>query len=262
VSLRSNPGVVEWLGAVCADGGDGLGRDGCADLCTRRSGGRGTSSTSGSARDDGELELLKAVARQRLAAGQGILSLGPGFGGGEGGPPPITSSRMRPGIIEVFAQQWLHRLPMPFTRADQRAGYWWEISIRQVEVSRTLVFDAPRRARGAFFEALIADNLDIGRSANVEIIFGRRIRRDTKGVFRTAIDRPGHRPGRAQRVLQALEDQAVPQRRPGDADRNRRQLPADDRTARRTLHTRPDDLRPATCASPGSSTGSLTTGMS
>ena len=46
----------------------------------------------------------------------------------------------------------------------------------------------PRHARG-FFEALIADNLDLGRPANVEIIFGRKIRSDTKGVFRTAIDR-------------------------------------------------------------------------
>ena len=61
--------------------------------------------------------------------------------------------------------------------------------MRQVEVSRTIVLDAPRRAR-AFFEALIADNLDIGRPANVEIIFNRHIRRDTPGVFRTAIDRP------------------------------------------------------------------------
>jgi Transposase DDE domain len=47
----------------------------------------------GSAHDDAELELLKAVARQRLAAGQGVLDLGPGFGGG-GGLLPITSSRM------------------------------------------------------------------------------------------------------------------------------------------------------------------------
>jgi len=98
-------------------------------------------------------------------------------------------NRLRPGTIEVFAQRWLHRLPLPFGPADQRAGYWWEISMRQIEVSRTLVFDAPRRAR-AFFEALIAGNLDIGRPANVEIIFNRHIRRDTPGVFRTAIDRP------------------------------------------------------------------------
>jgi hypothetical protein len=46
----------------------------------------------------------------------------------------------------------------------------------------------PRPARG-FFEALIADNLDLGRPANVEIIFGPKIRRDTAGTFRTAIDR-------------------------------------------------------------------------
>jgi hypothetical protein len=50
--------------------------------------------------------------------------------------------------------------------------------MRQVEVSRTIVFDAPHRAR-SFFEALIADNLDLGRPENVEIIFGRRVRCDT-----------------------------------------------------------------------------------
>jgi hypothetical protein len=109
-------------------------------------------------------------------------------------------NRLQPGTIEVFAQRWLARLPLPFGPKDQRAGYWWEISMRQVEVSRTLVFDAPRRAR-AFFEALIADNLDIGRPANVEIIFGRRIRRDTPGVFRTAIDRPAVGPDTGGVVL-------------------------------------------------------------
>jgi hypothetical protein len=88
----------------------------------------------------------------------------------------------------VFTQRWLHRLSLPFTTRDHDAGYWWETSMRQVEVSRTIVFDAPRHARG-FFEALVADNLDIGRPHNVEIIFARKIRRDTQGVFRTAIDR-------------------------------------------------------------------------
>ena len=50
----------------------------------------------------------------------------------------------------------------------------------QVEVSRTLVFDAPRHARG-FFEALVTDNLDLGRQDTIEIIFDRRIRSDTAG---------------------------------------------------------------------------------
>jgi hypothetical protein len=51
----------------------------------------------GSAHDDVELELLKAVARQRLAAGQGELDLGLGSAAPAehgGGPLPITSSRM------------------------------------------------------------------------------------------------------------------------------------------------------------------------
>lgn len=42
--------------------------------------------------------------------------------------------------------------------------------MRQIEVSKTIVFDAPRRAR-AFFEALVADNLDLGRPDTVELIF-------------------------------------------------------------------------------------------
>ena len=72
--------------------------------------------------------------------------------------------------------------------------------MRQVEVSRTIVFDAPRRARG-FFEALIADNLDIGRPASVGIIFARQIRRDTHGTFRTTIDRPAIGPDTGGVVL-------------------------------------------------------------
>ena len=128
--------------------------------------------------------------RQAARAGIAFTELSNGFAACEDpGALQEICDRLQPGTVEVFAQRWLHRLPMPFGRADQRAGYWWEISMRQVEVSRTLVFDAPRRAR-AFFEALIADNLDIGRPANVEIIFNRHIRRDTPGVFRTAIDRP------------------------------------------------------------------------
>ncbi len=139
--------------------------------------------------------------RQAGRAGIAFTELSNGFAACEApGALQEICDRLQPGTIEVFAQRWLHRLPMPFGPADQRAGYWWEISMRQVEVSRTLVFDAPRRAR-AFFEALIADNLDIGRPANVEIIFGRRIRRDTPGVFRTAIDRPAVGPDTGGVVL-------------------------------------------------------------
>jgi len=127
--------------------------------------------------------------RQALRAGIRFTELSNGFAACD--DPALLQQicdLLQPGTIEVFAQRWLHRLPMPFSHADQRAGYWWELSMRQIEVSRTIVFDAPRRARG-FFEALIADNLDIGRPANVEIIFNRHIQRNTP-VFRTTIDRP------------------------------------------------------------------------
>ena len=75
-------------------------------------------------------------------------------------------------------------------RADRAAGYWWELSMRQVETSRTLVFDAPRRAR-AFFEALVADNLDIGRPELIELIFKRGQRR---GARQVASSRPRSSP--------------------------------------------------------------------
>ena len=78
--------------------------------------------------------------------------------------------RLGPGTIGVFFQRWMSRLPLPLTGADRTAGYWWELSMRQIETSRTLVFDAPRHARG-FFEALVVDNLDIGRPDSVELIF-------------------------------------------------------------------------------------------
>jgi hypothetical protein len=47
---------------------------------------------------------------------------------------------LQPGTIEVFFQRWLHRLPLPLGPQDSKAGYWWECSMAQVEVSRTLVF--------------------------------------------------------------------------------------------------------------------------
>jgi len=47
----------------------------------------------GSAHDEAELELLKAAARQRVAAGQGELDLGLDTAA-PGGPLPITASRM------------------------------------------------------------------------------------------------------------------------------------------------------------------------
>jgi hypothetical protein len=105
----------------------------------------------------------------------------------------LICDRLGPRDIQAFFDRWMSRLPLPLTPADRAAGYWWELSMRQVEVSRTLVFDAPRQAR-AFFEALVADNLDLGRPEHVELLFkrsprGRKPKDPAGGVFKTAIDR-------------------------------------------------------------------------
>lgn len=127
--------------------------------------------------------------RQAVKTGIGFRELSNGFASSQD-PTGLQAicDRLGPGTITVFAERWWARLPLPFTPADRTAGYWWDISMRQIEVAKTIVFTAPRHAR-AFFEALTADNLDIGRPDNMEIIFNRQIRSTTKGVFRTAIDR-------------------------------------------------------------------------
>ncbi|MFI5387896.1 MAG: hypothetical protein ACHQ50_17455 [Fimbriimonadales bacterium] len=94
--------------------------------------------------------------------------------------------RLGPTHIQAFFDRWTAAIPTPWTGADRAAGYFWDLSMRQVEVSRTLVFDDPRRAR-RFFEALVADNVDIGRPEEVSAVFARQVRKTTKEPFGTRI---------------------------------------------------------------------------
>ena len=99
--------------------------------------------------------------------------------------------RFSPRDIERFFRRWQAVIPMPFSEADRAAGYDYELSMRQVEVSRTIVFDDPRRARG-FFESLVSDNIGIGRPAEVHAVFGRDRRgRTTSRPFSTRVFSPG-----------------------------------------------------------------------
>jgi hypothetical protein len=128
--------------------------------------------------------------RQAIRAGITFTELSNGFAA-TSDPDGLQAicDRLQPGTIEVFFQRWLARLPLPLSATDRAAGFWWELTMRQVEVSRTIVFAAPRHTR-AFFEALVADNLDIGRPERTEIIFKRSPRgAKARGVFKTAIDR-------------------------------------------------------------------------
>jgi hypothetical protein len=127
--------------------------------------------------------------RQATKAGIGFTELSNGFASCED-PAALQAicDRLGPGTIRVFFERWTSRLPLPLSTADRDAGFWWDLTMRQVETSRTIVLDAPRHAR-SFFEALVADNLDLGRPEHVELIFGRQRGRKAGGVFKTAIDR-------------------------------------------------------------------------
>ena len=88
--------------------------------------------------------------------------------------------------IEAFFRKWLRRLPHPFTAEDRRAGFRYDLSILQLEMSTTQVFDKPLSGR-LFFEQVIRENLDIGLPDRVSLIFDRRITRRTPGRFRTRV---------------------------------------------------------------------------
>ncbi|MGA7273175.1 MAG: hypothetical protein WB239_19060 [Acidimicrobiia bacterium] len=131
--------------------------------------------------------------RQATKAGIGFTELSNGFATCTD-PEGLQAicDRLGPGTINVFFERWMSLLPLPLDQADRKAGYWWELSMRQVETSRTIVFDAPRHAR-AFFEALVVDNLDIGRPDRVEVIFAGHPRRwgrppKVEPTYKTRID--------------------------------------------------------------------------
>src|SRR5207245_2412268 len=76
--------------------------------------------------------------------------------------------RLGPSDVQRFFDRWLQRLPWPLTTADRAAGYGHRLTIWQLEVSLTQVFDAPLYGR-QFFETVIGDNLDLGRPARINL---------------------------------------------------------------------------------------------
>ena len=136
--------------------------------------------------------------RQAMAAGIGFTALSNGFASCDD-PAALQQicDRFGPGTVQVWFERWMARIPLPLDDGDRDGGYWWELSMRQVETSRTLVFEEDCHAR-AFFEALLCENMDLGRPENVELLFRRGERRGgpaappAGGGFRTTIDRYCH----------------------------------------------------------------------
>lgn len=95
-----------------------------------------------------------------------------------------------PADVERLFRRWTARLPLPLAARDRDAGYDWQLSLRQIEFSRTLVLDRPALGR-AFFADVARESLGLGGQAEIGFLFGRRIvrrgRRPTPGTFQTDI---------------------------------------------------------------------------
>jgi hypothetical protein len=100
---------------------------------------------------------------------------------------------LTPAKIDALLRKWLARLPHPFSDADRKAGYRYDISILQAEFSLTQVLDRPLAGR-IFFEEVIRDNLHLGRPDQVQLIFARRVSKRTPGRFRTRVITEGVMP--------------------------------------------------------------------
>ena len=88
--------------------------------------------------------------------------------------------------IDDLLRKWLKRLPHPFTRDDRAAGIRYEVSVLQAEFALTQVLDRPVQGR-VFFEETIRENLDLGRPDRVQLIFDRRVTRQTPSRYRTRV---------------------------------------------------------------------------
>jgi hypothetical protein len=101
--------------------------------------------------------------------------------------------QLGPEQIQAFFDKWQARLPWRLTAEDREAGYHYRLSIWQVEFSRTQVFDDPVQGR-QWFEAIIRDNLDVGRPDRIQLVFERRVTQRTPGYFRTQVVHAGVNP--------------------------------------------------------------------
>lgn len=88
--------------------------------------------------------------------------------------------------IDMLLRKWLARLPHPYPAQDRAAGYRYQLSIWQIEMSLTQVLDRPVSGR-IFFEDVIRENLDLGRPQQMQLIFDRRVTKTTPGPFRTRV---------------------------------------------------------------------------
>lgn len=129
--------------------------------------------------------------RQLAKAGVGFVALDNGLRAVD---DPVAAhricARLGAGHVRDLLARMMAVIPDPLTLEDRRHGFDRALSIAQLEISDTAVFDAPRRAR-AWFEAAIAGHLDLGRPEQVSLVVDRRIvnrgKNKTPGRFATEV---------------------------------------------------------------------------
>lgn len=99
------------------------------------------------------------------------------------------AASLGPDQVRRYFARWMAELPQPLTAEDRAAGRVYALSMIQLEVSDTRVFDRPLRGR-QWFEATIAEQLSLGRPAEISLLFDRRITRATPGRFETRVTTP------------------------------------------------------------------------
>lgn len=80
--------------------------------------------------------------------------------------------------VQSCFDRWCRRVPWPLSVQDRAAGFEHRLSIWQMEVSLTQVFDRPVRGR-QLFEQVIREHLDLGRPDRVSVLFPQRLTKRT-----------------------------------------------------------------------------------
>jgi hypothetical protein len=125
--------------------------------------------------------------RQLAKAGVAFTALDNGFlACADPSALQAVCERLSAADIQDCLDRWLTVLPLPLTREDDAAGFGYRLSILQLEVSRTQVFDRAQRGR-ELFEEVVREHLDLGRPDRIQLLFGRTVITTTPGRFPTRV---------------------------------------------------------------------------
>ena len=197
-------------------------------------------------------EWAKQQARK---IGFSFIELSNGFGACE---EPAVLQRICDALqhctINVFFQRWLSRLPLPLGAADQRARYWWSCRWRRSRCPAPSCSPSPATPRRFSMRWSPTTLTWAARTPSRSSSVGGSSPA-SKAPSRQVQDQGHHQghQGHHQRLLPPLPDQAIPQRRPGAAHRDRHQLthrPADrppSALPERTAETRACDSTTGCC---------------